>query len=442
MNPRAIILSLLFALSTACTNPKPSKEPTQEKTKEIVPEKKSTPEQLPDNTSTSTPSPTTLTKAKWIDVHTHCSEQDLKDCSLGKCCDLTRWEPIAKQGGAVVIASTEHYHLAKVLDPSFSFPIKTDTFNKIHEVAYKEATHVGYNPSLECWHAAKFTSDGWVAACKKNVDDWLQRGAIGFKDHAGKQYDNAGQGEASDFARWLGLWNRYNGFCTLPKGTSFPSKTCMEKSGVKYPMMESKWREVIKYITVEKKATILTHATSYPGAETCWNPADGKVVSCSALTKAQLVAFAKWAKDTLPADARKRIIIAHMGFLNNNEKELLAVLNAGLSLDTAIGIKTFAGLDTKRLCAARNIFGTYHTQWMFGTDIKPSRPCSARDYQAWLHLWSGQPGAKKTFDTCHGKLEIVSLGLQETKVNGCQGEIPKETLNNLLKDNYLRVFQK
>lgn len=389
--------------------------------------------------------PGSLLAANWIDVHTHCDIQEIVSCPSGKCCNVARWRPVAQAGGAAVIASTEHFHIVKHNKDPLPDLIKffpTDQINEIVEASVAKAPGLGFFISLDCWHADKLVGDGkaWAEACKRYVDQWVARGAIGFKDHIGKQFNN--EGGTSDYARWLGGWNRFNGFCQPPAGTSAPNQTCMEKEGVRYPALEPAWREVIRYITEVKKLPILTHATSYyTASERCWDPlakTQDKVRSCAAANQEHLRSLATWLKDNLSAKARSRVIMAHLGFLQEAPALLEEVMKAGLSTEIAVGVAFLSG----KTCQLRQLIAAYPKQIMFGTDINIDRECSAINYQAWSHLLTGAWKQPKSFNICFAKQPVPIYGadLDQKTVTGCAADLPEGTLNDLLKENFLRLF--
>lgn len=462
---------LCWHLASGCeTNPK-SSETTAERATESIPQEKtssepqtsdaaetnqpdqreestipeSTTERLPERKVGRARLPTSLLSANWIDVHTHCDIQEIIPCPSGRCCNVERWKPLAESKGAAVIASTEHYHIVKhnkdiVPDIIKSFP--TDQINEVVEASTSMASGLGFFISLDCWHADKLVGDGkdWAEACKRYVDQWVARGAIGFKDHIGKQFNN--EGGSSDYARWLGGWNRLNGFCKPPEGDATPNQTCMEKEGVRYPALEPAWREVMRYITEEKKLPILTHTTSYYTAtERCWDPlaaGQDKVRSCAVASQAHLQSLVTWLKGNLSAEARRRVIVAHLGFLQEEPALLQEVMQAGVSTEIAVGVGFLSG----KTCELRQLIASYPKQIMFGTDINIDRACSAINYQAWSHLLTGPWKQAKSFQICYAGQPVAIYGaaLDQKQVAGCTGELPEGTLNDLLKENFLRLF--
>jgi hypothetical protein len=416
--------------------PEPRQQPTETSPEPSSPEKKTGLSRLP----------ASLLKAKWIDVHTHCDAKELVSCDTGQCCNIARWAPVANAGGGAVVLSTEHFHVIKALGDALPEAIQkldTENINEITSNSAKKAKALGFFISLDCWHNAKLTGDGkqWAASCKADVDRWVAQGAIGFKDHIGKQFNN--EGEGADFTRWLGSWNRFNGFCNVPQGTPNPNQACMGQQGARYPALEPAWREVIRYIIEVKKLPILTHATSYyTASERCWDPLvsqNDKVRSCVDAGQAHLLSLAAWLKANVSAKARSRVIIGHLGFLQQNAIALESVLKAGLSSEIAVGVGFLAG----KTCELRQLLSQYPKQIMFGTDINIDRECSIHNYSAWLHLLSGKWGNIKPFNICFAPqpAQIPGAELGTPQVTGCPYNVPPDLLPDLMKNNFLRLYQ-
>jgi hypothetical protein len=317
-----------------------------------------------------------------------------------------------------VVLATEHF---AVDDRT---PATAKLINEVTAATIGAEPTLLYAASLECWHSKKITDADWVAECKKDVDRWIGLGAIGFKDHIGKPFDHTGKA-TGDIVRWLGAWNRFNGLCSVGAASN-ENQLCMEQAvdTLRYPAMESKWREVLQYIVETKRMPVFTHASDWSGPEKCYDPYLSKAVDlCYNVTRAHLLELAKWAQSTLSVEARRRIVVAHFGFLPT--QQLLQLLQAGLSADTAARLDGIAPGGAER----RDLVTTYAEQILFGTDYTVAGDCvKDGSYDAWRHSLAGAADEKKVFTAgCVGTVEVTALGLSA------------EVQRRVQRDNFLRL---
>lgn len=375
-----------------------------------------------------------LSSKRWVDAHMHCELEGLLESTGPLRCAASNWEVASAAGGAGLLVSIAHYGVLDALD---ALPaeltergIELSQMNTYAAQTADQQPNLWYFASLDCWHDHDFGDAGWVAACKADVDRLLDEGAIGFKDHAGKQFTTAER----DMERWLGAWNRRNGQCSPAPDSDAPNRDCMAQNTARYPMLESKWREVVRYITEVKQAAVLTHAATWRDApERCFDPLTQRVQSCGAVTRAHLLAFSEWAERSLSARARSRIIIAHMGFLDDadSDRDLRVVLDRGFRVDTARPIDFLSDNG----CAVRRLIAAYPKALVFGTDAYVHRSCLTDNYLAWSHMMDGQPGAVRTLPTCRGPLELVSLGLGVAQTDWC----PDAVLQDGSRDRFAKL---
>ncbi len=350
----------------------------------------------------------------WIDVHTHCVEAD--ECDVSRVLDATG------NGGAVV-ASLEHYTINQNFGDANPLLDAFTTQNEAVAAFAAENAGVDWLASLPCWHEVPASDAAWVQACKADVDAMLDAGAVGFKDHAGKQFDNEGD---LDEARFVGAYNRFAGRC--PGATS--NEACMEEPTVLYPLLEDSWREVVRYIVEDREAILLTHAGSYFTApEQCFF--EGEVQACPGVLVSAQQDFADWAKRELTPDAARRIIVAHFGFLQEDADVLEALLDAGLSLDTAQGRYLF-GLG----CEGRATFAEHKDQWVFGTDLFFEKSC--KNYDAWFHMFTGDADAVQLYDTCGGEVGVRGMDLDNTEACGVTADA--DTVEKILGGNLRQLL--
>lgn len=358
-----------------------------------------------------------ICEAELIDAHMHCDFEAL-DCDGDECrCDTSGWLAAQSKFGSIygAVLSLEHY----AVEPSYA-ALGIDQANEIQERTIPDDDSLLMVPSLECWYDTPFGGQAWVDACKADVDAWIDRGAVGFKDHAGKQGTEAG-----DEARWVGAFNRLNGICET-EGDE-PNAACMaaENDALVYPLMTSEWREVVRYIVEERRKPIFTHATIFwTDTDQCFDPhAEVPAVSdCVEVLKAHLVAFGEWANGALSDDARRRVVLAHLGFLDVNElPDFLA--EYGFSTDTS------ARLDSVGQGGAwADVIATHSDQVLFATDYKISEDCVGSDtYAAAMHLFGATATDTQTFDVCGVEAGVSGLDLDATQRNA------------VLRDNFLAV---
>lgn len=474
MKPLAICMSLFLLLSIGCSrdgSPQPREttlvvlsdqggvDQKEERDMHTPPEDLGSAadlgsQQLPSPNFTAFPSGTVF-----VDIHMHCG-----GVSEDKCGISDAWREIEKAGGRSVALSVEHWavtfgpeELEQIggVDVLGAYPTE---INELYERSFSNEEHIRFFSSLDCWHDTPL-EEGWEDACKEDARDWLKRGAIGFKDHAGKQWDS--NGEAGMF---VSGWNKLAGNCESDKLSE-----CAREPTMRYPLLEPSWREVVRYITEELEAPIITHATTwYAGDTECYDPISGETDYCAPVSRRHLLAFASWAKENLSEAARRRIIVAHAGFMIPGEKHLPresdseatrqqreetrdlmlsqveTLLESGLSIDTAV-FMDFAAFtyqdDGQGACDMRGIFGKYGDQIFFGTDRKlDNQSCLVGSYNAWNHLLTGSTTAiGPTFDTCLGPVQMRGFALEETSIEGCP-DVPQGTLQKILIDNFESLY--
>ena len=364
----------------------------------------------------------------FIDVHMHCDEVAQDQCVISE-----SWRQVESQlNGAGVLLSLEHWTVTVPEGTIPQLPYLPSLLNEAYTSTVTKEPRLAAFASLDCWHKTPF-GDNWAAICKADAKRLVDLGATGFKDHVGKQWDSNG-----DLGSFVGGWNRANGFCTVPEGSATPNVDCAKQSTVRYPIRESAWREVIRYITEDLKVPVVTHAATY--AETtaesdkrCYDPRAKRAEGCGKVSRDNQLEFARWASQNLSKPAFKRIIFAHLGFSEGDE--LLNLLKTGATLDTAV-TRTVARAG----CNARAAIGAYPDQFVMGTDRRVSQKCLLGSYQAWMHAFSGPVGQEKTFDTCFGKLDVLGMELGTPKVQGCQYDVPEGTLEKILKRNFLALY--
>lgn len=282
--------------------------------------------------------------------------------------------------------------------------------------------------SLPCWYDQPW-SGGWLDACKADVDALLAQGARGFKDHTGKTFmhDRA----LGDALHWLGAWNRVNSLCAPPDGAHEPNAACLASPGARYPTTEGAYRALVRYIVEEKRAVLVTHLRDWGEApESCFDEAAQRARACADVTREQAVAFAAWARNSLTASAARRIVVAHMAFAGRDPATIAALLDAGLSVDTA-------GLLTElRHCEARALFAGHPAQIVWGSDADLGARCLAPTMAAWNHLLTGSMDDERRFTgTCAGDVTLRGLDLRTAKVKRCAEPLPEGTYELVVGGN-------
>ncbi len=330
--------------------------------------------------------------------------------------------------------SLEHYavasHTGDIEDPLLAWGF--ENLNTIYELAAGSDPNLFLFASLSCWHDTPFGDPGWVDARKADADEWAAAGALGFKDHIGKARHDP------DYARWLGTWNRMNGFCTVEPDDPTPSQTCMTQDTVIYPALEPAWREVLVYITETLGMPVLTHATTYPSdpeEALCHDPLTGLSEECGAVTRSHLLELGHWAEQNLPSASRRRIVVAHLGFFFEDEPGFMELLDTGLSVDTSAQLWVVAALG----CNGRAVMADHGEQILFGTDIKTDSGYFGETYAAYFHAFQGGVDDLQTFQFWDGPQEVVGMDLDTPVVPGCPYDVPAGTLQRVLRDNALEI---
>lgn len=372
-----------------------------------------------------------------IDLHLHCFPTTT--CDGVPCCDLSRWNAAMGDRSDVggVLLSLQHFSVLQKLgglpEAQAFIPRQNETV-RLH--ATKTPT-VAWFSSLPCWSEERW-GPTWLTRCQADVDAQLGLGARGFKDHTGKTYaHNAAQGDA---LHWLGAWNRLNGACSSVTADANPNGQCLSTMGARFPGFEPDYQALVKYVVETKKAVWLTHMRDWSGApETCFDPTTQSVRSCADVTKGQLLAFAAWAKASLSREAARRIVIAHLGFFTNDTEALTALLDAGLTLDTAAAIKDLSTAG----CRARALMAKYPDQLVWGSDADIGAACLPATMASWNHLFTGKLGDERTFrDTCSGTVALRGLDLKSPTVSACkgQGDVPADLYDRVVHTNAARLL--
>lgn len=347
-----------------------------------------------------------------VDFHTHCFEPEA--------CDTAGIA--AETGGDVLVmtAGLQHYAVAAPLgDPIPEELSGTMRSNTIHAESAAASDRVELLASLDCLSDTPGSDPDWVAACAEDADRWLAAGAVGFKDHAGKAYDGSGL----DIALWAGAYNRYAGFCTVDPGSETPNADCQRAPGFRFPLMVPAWREMVREVVEVRGVPLLTHTTPWSGSSDMCTSGDGTLARCYEVAVAALLDFASWAERELSPEARRRIVLAHLAFLQEDRESLLRVLDAGFTIDLAqTDVASRAG------CGLREVAGLYPTQVVLGTDINIGSPCRANSWAAWRYALEGPAGVERAFEnTCRGTMRPVGAALGDPGLTECNMPIPEGT---------------
>jgi hypothetical protein len=296
--------------------------------------------------------------------------------------------------------------------------------NEVLQAATETTDQLLLLPSLECLRDTPGNDPGFTAACLDDADRWLALGARGFKDHAGKTFE----GDGFDVGRWVGAWNRYAGFCTT-SGSDTPNLDCLTDQQPVFPLEHPAYRDVIRGVVEDREAVWLTHATPWSGSDELCGTADGPR-RCHDVAADVLVDFARWAEQTMSLEARRRIVLAHLGFLQDDEVRLTAVLDAGLTVDLAQTAIAEAGCGVRRLVAA------YPDQVVLGTDLMLGPDCITAHYEPWLHALLGPADTRARFrGTCRGTLEPAGAALNDPDAANCGVAVPADAGRRVLYDN-------
>ncbi len=410
--------------------------------------------------------------AVFVDAHMHCGLLDESGCTVG-----ATWEAISEAGGYGVILSTEHFTFnynddIEAFYAALGVTVAPDRQNEIYGQTAAARPELWTFTSLECWHDTPL-GDGWVEACKNDARQALERGAIGFKDHVGKQWQSDADGPAvADSGIFSGGLTRLAGGCTDVPNSLTANRECVQLPGVIYPLLTSEWREVVRYITEDLKAPIVSHATTYYGAEaSCWDPLTSQLASCAPMSRLHLLEFAAWAASHLSAEARRRFIVGHSGFMVPGERllprdsdspeqaaereriatellsQLNAVLSAGLSVESSVTNDLVAMTYRQQsnalgACTIRELFATYPDQIVFGTDRRVDNgDCLTETYALWddlLRLGVHELGRVRT--ACSGPAATYGLDLDAPVITECAGSVPADILDRFLKRNFARLY--
>ena len=372
--------------------------------------------------------PAEWSSADFIDVHTHCGQRI--DCDGQRCCDFSGWTALnAKYRARAIMLANEYWLINADIAP----PIK-DAFEGLNDhylLTAKRQPNAQAFVGLRCLYRDQ-VDDGWADKCKREAADWVKAGALGFKDHNGKQWDADGP-EAGQF---VAGWNRLNGFCSVQPGSQTPNSDCMAQSTVRYLALDPSWREVVRYIVDELKVPIVSHLATFQGADTkCYDPGAKTMADCGPLTVKFQQKLAEWVGQNTSEAGRRRLIIAHTGFVTADEAALRALLDTGVSVDTA-RLDNFARAG----CAARALVAAYPKQVMFGTDRRMDQACLPRSYDAWLHIFDGPADEERMFNTCQGMKAAKGWALSQPTVAGCP-DVPDGALDAVLRTNFLSLYE-
>ncbi len=350
-----------------------------------------------------------------IDLHTHC---------MAEACDPGPVEEALDGRLTAAALSLEHYRISERLgDPiPDAFAFVRDA-NEIHAAAAERSDHVVLFASLDCLNEVPASDPGWVQRCLDDADRWLDAGAVGFKDHAGKSWDGGGE----DLAMWVGAWNRLAGWCQPDPDDPTPNTTCLAAPDARMPLDDPGWRAVVRGIVEDRGVPLISHATPWREADT-WCTRHGETMPCFEAAADALADFAAWARAELSPEARRRFVVAHAGFFAEEDPRLAQILDAGLSMDLAQTAFTDDGCRLRRLVAG-------HTeQFVFGTDGSIGDACMPRHYEAWMWALLGASGRRARYTgTCRGKLRVVGAALDDPQA--CGVTLPADAHRRILHDN-------
>lgn len=387
------------------------------------------------------PRPVFPSDARWLDLHSHCrldistpggqppTPEDLEDPERTalleiECTTTDAWLNLPSDVGPGAVAFLSLAY--NVVEGQGTLPAESiDILGAKHNEAFSALTNESPRffalTSLDCLHNVSPDDPGFVDACKADVDRWIGAGVIGFKDYVG--------------GNWLPKLNRAWDFCSGGDG-------CMAEPGVRYLALHDGWREVLRHVVETRRAIVVTHATYNTDGHACFDPLTGSLGDCAQVTIGHLVDLAHWAEATLPPEARRRLVVAHMALALRHDRldALEEVLEAGLSTDTSAQLEYLAGGG----CELRGIFARHSEQILFGTDVHHdtiTTNCLAERYRANVHLLTGRFGEIATFNPCDGILAVSPLGLDGSTADGCAEVMPSGAADAVLRDNLERLFE-
>ncbi len=337
------------------------------------------------------------------DFHTHCAEAEP--------CAAEDVESLQDGNMLVATASLEHYAIAATLgDPIPPGAELFDVQNETNRLTAERSDQVVFLASLDCLKDTPASDPGWLTACLADADQWLAAGAVGFKDHAGATFDNG----TLDTTRWAGAYNRLAGWCSPSPASTTPNRDCMTEPGARFPLMDAPWRDLVRELVEVRAVPLLTHAIPWITSPEMCTSTGGGLQPCHDVAKAAVFDFAAWAVANLTPQARRRIVLAHLGYFQDDLVGLRVVLDAGLSVDLAQPILADTG------CILRQFVADYPTQIVLGTDIRVDSGCAENSYRAWCHGLMGPAGVQRSFaNTCRGTMETTGAGLGHPAAGAC-----------------------
>ncbi len=429
-----------------------------------------------DATKEETPTVTSpdFTGVNFADVHLHCGALNDK----GACEVTDAWTSIAENGGMGAILSVEHWTLSftdeliNQLEEAGGSIGEGDQLNELYAKTSVDNDNMVFFASVECWHDTPYGPD-WLAACKKDARQWVKAGAKGFKDHAGKHWQSDSDGpEIADAGIFAGAWSRFSGDCKDVEGSTTPNRDCIQSKDIRYPLLTPEWRALVKYMVEDLKAPIVSHATTWYGAEMdCYDPKVEALRNCGELSREHLLDFVAWAEENISESARKRIIVGHTGFMLPGEKllprdtdsaevaeareaaaqkllaQLNTVLDTGVSVETAT-LRDFAAMTYRQepgamgACILRDLFSKYKDQLLLGTDGQLHRDCIVSNYQLWNDVLTGDVDTlAPSRAACSGSAQTYGLALETRVIPQCEGEVPAETKDLFLIGNFRNLYE-
>ncbi len=349
-----------------------------------------------------------------LDLHTHCPPDQTT-------CAVESLEGARDGSVTAVVAGLSHYAIAQTLGDALPDELSALPDNNRVALDASVSRNVLWMPSLDCLVDTPGSDPDFTAACLEDADRMLAEGAVGFKDHAGKTFDSDDQ----DIARWVGGYNRLAGWCSPPTDSEHPNLDCLTEADIRFPLEVDAYREVIRGVVQERGRIWLTHAVPFHGSEErCADQA------CFDRAADALVGFAEWAagEGGLDAGARRRVVVAHMGFLQDDDVRLAAVLDAGFTVDLAQTQLMSRG------CELRALVAEYPGQVVLGTDLMHGPSCVGRTYDAWVYALLGPADESAPFrDTCRGTVRPVGAALDEP--DACGISLPAGAGRNVLFTN-------
>ncbi len=362
-----------------------------------------------------------------LDIHLHCQVPTLT-CDGGiPCCDLSAWDALTtgESAPAGVLLSLEHF---TVIGADAGLPAALPFQNRTVRLHHEQSPNLLWFASLPCWHEQAWGPE-WLERCSADVDAQLALGARGFKDHTGKTFMHSAK--LGDGLHWLGAWNRSVGTCDVPAGTEAPNAACLTMPSARFPAMEADYRALVKHIVEDRGAVLVTHIRDWGDApEQCFDAELQSVRRCTDVTRDQVLAFAAWAQANLSVPAARRIVIAHLAFLEHDSASVRALLAAGLSMDTA------AMINDLRHCEARALIAEFPGQILWGTDAELGGACLKPTMASWHHLLrGGMEDERKFTGTCAGDVVIKGLALETPKVKMCSEVLPGDAYERVVGGN-------